>query len=34
MAKGHEPILPFATAKIRYFDRSKIDEAREWAEAA
>jgi hypothetical protein len=25
---------PFTTAKIRYFDRSKIDEAREWAEAA
>jgi stage II sporulation SpoAA-like protein len=25
---------PFTTAKIRYFDRGKIDEAREWAEAA
>jgi hypothetical protein len=25
---------PFTTAKIRYFDRSEIDEAREWAEAA
>jgi hypothetical protein len=24
----------FTTAKIRYFDRSAIDEAREWAEAA
>ena len=25
---------PFTTAKIRYFDQSALDEAREWAEAA
>jgi hypothetical protein len=25
---------PFTTAKVRYFDQSALDEAREWAEAA
>jgi hypothetical protein len=25
---------PFTSAKIRYFDRSALDEARQWAEAA